>query len=468
MLEAPLQYSIKKGRSVVKKLISVIILLCICVLTLGSCAAFTEPKSAAALYTKFATAMDSLDSYSYLGSLDAKLLMSGELYTVKGEYDGVTATVGGKLFDLTDNTVTFSGGQIETDASYRYLSAFYDGKTFVKNSDSSYDFEQKLYSVMTEEEYIEFQSDGAELGSKDYLDCESSEFSKTEDGWTLSLSGYESDFIEQLLEELGLLSMLDLLPLDASFEFIIDKDYRLLKRTSTVIFEEGSAQSLEFVSTYSDFNKAEPDLTLVDTKDYTEVYDIRTLNEVGDLYTELRGSDSGNFVLDLEQSIYSDSYEERYTETDTVAYGVGADGFFYNITAETTDGELDIKYKNGVQTITYSGQSQNSNLSESDAKAVIQSLLLSSGFDSTAVKGMEMVSNGVYKFTLAQKDLSAYKEFFANFDGTLDSVEHTVTVTLKDGKIEKIESKLTAAGEANDAGTLVPLTYTQRSKLEIK
>ena len=117
------------------------------------------------------------------------------------------------------------------------------------------------------------------------------------------------------------------------------------------------------------------------------------------------------------------------------------------MTSNINGQNMQIKYENGKQTISASGQKKTTDSTDLVAKATIKQILNCTGYDIDSIKSFENNGDGDYKVKLDKKNDEAYKNVFGDgtelYDATLD-----VTYTVKDGKITMIN----ASGEMKSKG----------------
>jgi hypothetical protein len=146
-----------------------------------------------------------------------------------------------------------------------------------------------------------------------------------------------------------------------------------------------------------------------------------------------------------------------YSERDTVIYGKKNGAYFYDATATTGSENFEISYANGTQTIRVSGQEQTVSQTEDAAKAYIQSLINTAKYAANYVSLISKKSEGVYEIQCYQPESSAYDAIFEAYSGKTKSILQTLTITVENGSITKIENYTVAKGTANTGYSTVSM-----------
>lgn len=437
-----------------KKLICYALTLFSCVLMLTACQSKDpdtvhekkpfEPESAMQLWEKIDATMDELESYEMDNAAQVVYYYMG--YEIGLDMGGKTITTAVAHYEETETVIACP--EIEMNQTMTMVQAYYGGKMYTAANDGIYD--QKFCSEMTYEEYKETKNDDL-AGDIDITDCTESVFSKGEDGsWKLNFSGYTKKTIDKILDGMELTNEMLGAPIeDMEVTLVADKDFYAQKMELSLLFAEAEGEPLpEFsvIAEYSKFNEAVFDAVVLAPEDYSVVDDVRILEKVGDALKERQAATSGEFTLEHKSTSELMGHTENSYERDSVSYGKKNGAYYYDITAELNGQQLAIQYRNGVQTVTSAGESQTASQAEDDAKAFIDGLIDSAKYNPMAVAAIEKKDEGVYLFNVAQQDLSAYDYYFAGVDVEITSAAQQITVTLDNGHLAKIESKITLDG----------------------
>ncbi len=440
--------------------------ICLCMTVFASCNPDPkfEPQNAGELWDKINETMDALNSYESTGTgtlsfklanvkfsmdMEMKLIVSG---LKEGDY--YYYNFSDMSLDQTDDTSLASvPDEIMREKS---IEAFHNGKMFV--SLESDERTQKLCSPLTKEEYIAYrESRESETSDIDYNDCTNASFTHNEDGtWTLQYSGYTKKTIDQMVDDFGMMETeFDFEVEDMEVFILCDEKFQVKEMNVKFIFDESSKEStdpfFELKTQYTSYNAATPVTDTLNPADYTEIPDCRFLTEVEDMIEALEEKKDGSFTLDLEQtlSIPSLNQTQSYTEIDTVVYGEKNGSYFYDITAVTDSENIEISYENGKQTIRVEGEEQIFSQTKADAKAYINGLINTASYSPDYVSLITKKADGVYEIQCDEPETAAYEAMFETYAGELLEISQTITITVQDGSIVKIENHTLAKGNAS-------------------
>lgn len=462
-----------------KKIFVIFLAICLCLTVFTSCQPVKEPdfepQNAKALWDKMNETMDSLNSYESTGTGKISFNIANVKFSMEMEMKLIVAGLKEGdyyYYSFSEMTADQTDGAVLGSASTEIMNeksieAFHDGKMFI--STVSKERTQKVYSSLTKEEYIAYrESQEAKNGDIDYNDCTTASFTHNEDGtWTLQYSGYTKKTVDKMLGTFGMMEMdFDFDVEDLEFFILADEEFRVKEMNVKFIFDERSMESsapfFEIKTQYANFNAATPITDTLNPADYTEIPDCRLLTELEDMIEALEDSKNGSFTLDMAQTLTVPSLEQRqvYKETDTVTYGEQNGSYFYDIKAVSGSDTFEISYANGKQTIRISGQEQTVSQTKADAKAYINGLINTAKYSSDYVSRITKKAEGVYEIQCDRPDTTNYEAIFEAYSGDLLEISQTITVTVKDGKIEKIENYTFAKGTAS--------TGYQRISMEIE
>ena len=339
-------------------------------------------------------------------------------------------------------------GDSKTPEESASLTVYDDGRVyFLEDSNKEV---TKYASDTTAEEFRAYLEENGEID--DYIyDCETKEFSENEDGnWELVLSDYTDEALDGMYEKAGLGLLFDADSIeDIKTEILVDEDFHVLEYELKFKFnedEEGNKPQAVFKSEFSKHGEAErKDL---DTEGYENKNSLLEMKKLDRMLGELITRESATVQLNVRQSITRHANEiYNNAEYDKISYGIRDGKFFYDMTSNINGQNMQIKYENGKQTISASGQKKTTDSTDLVAKATIKQILDCTGYDIDSVKSFENSGDGDYKVKLDKKNDEAYENVFGDgtelYDATLD-----VTYTVKDGKITMIN----ASGEMKSKG----------------
>ena len=423
-------------------------------LTLVSCG---EPKSAEALYAKVDETMGELNSYEMDLKLDMTFYVSNYKVSSQGTGHAIEdGLVNGDYYFYQETNTTVESKGLSLNETQKSIEAYDNGNYFILNQSST--GTQKMYSPLTAQEVLEYRADH-DMGALDVInDCTNQSFSKKEDGtWELICSGYTKSAIATIEDGMGLDNdMFDAEIMDMKMTLSADAEYHATKIELEFVFEDKkNAPAVSITIDFSKYDAAVRQTEQLNTENYTKVEDIRLLKQVEAMLEEMTERENGSFTLSLTQLTRSSTSpnSSTYKETDEVTFGEGESGYFYDIDATVSGTKYDISYKDGTQTIKTSSKTQNKAQTEKEARDYIKSLINSAGYAQNIVTAIEKRGNGVYRFT-CNPNTQTYETYYANMGGTFKSATQTITVTITDDQLTKIQSAVTAQGSVINYGTI--------------
>jgi len=437
------------------------ILLTICLFTMFFTSCNSKPKSAEELWNKMNKAMDKLDAYETSGTGTLSLTVSGVQFAMDITMNSILSGLNSNdyyYYSSSEFSLKKSGmlpnifNEIMHEKS---IEAFHDGKMFV--SLESDERNQKIYSPLTKEEHIAYrEGKNNDTDDIDFNDCTNASFAQNEDGtWSLQYSGYTKKTMDEMLETFGMN--------DAGFDFdvqdmevsiVADSKFRVKEMKIKFIFDEPDGSptpSFEISTQYSNYNAVTLITDTLNPEEYTEIEDCTLIYEIEDMLEALEEKTDGSFTLNMTQkvSIPTLNQSQLYSEQDTVTYGKKNGAYFYNATATAGSENFEISYANGKQTILVSGQEQTVSQTEDEAKAYISGLINTAKYSADYVSTLTKKSDGVYEIQCHQPESSAYDAIFEAYSGKTKSIVQTITVTVENGSIVKIENHTLAKGYAH-------------------
>lgn len=404
------------------------------------------PENALELWNKVDATMDALTSVE--GTTVTKVVYYAMGYEFK--MDSTMFSFSGDDAEYIEANVKNVCAEMELDQTIKTVNAYYDGKMYSAMNDGIYD--QKLCSVATKEEYGAAM-DGALTDKVDISDCNGGKFSKNPDGtWTIEFSGYTNKTMNQLLEAMDMSDDMLGAPIeDMKVTVLANKDFLCQSMSVNFVFEEQEDSvkpEYSMTATYSKFNEAVFDGSVLKAEEYTEVADLFALKKIEEDLAQRQNATSGNFVLDLTTTTRYYGQTSKNKETDIVTYGKKNGAYYYSIIAETGDTEMTLVYQNGMQTVKADGEEYKNALTDADAKATVDSLINSALFNSLVVTNIEKEAEGVYMLTCDKVNLDVYSARVAATGVKLNSGEQAIKVTFDDdGNLVKIESLVFLKGK---------------------
>ena len=411
-----------------------------------------KPETAQELYDKIDEQMNALTSYKADISMSMTFFVGG--YEIKGNATGYT-TVGEDFFqqELTTKLVS---DKLDLDQTQKNGEAYYNGNYFISNEQG--DKVQKLYSEMTLEEARECHSEN-ELDTIDFMkECATKNFQKLTGGtWELSCSGYTKGAIEKINESMGLDNeMLSGEIMDMKLVIKANEDYLVKQMKMELVFAEADDMpAVSVTMNYYQYNSASIAPDSLKTEDYRKVDDLKVLFELDKLLEELAERRYCNFTLDIEERVEDQDGNNlsEYTEENSILFGYENGDYFYDIDSVINGTDYNITYKDRIRTVTSGDESQKIAQTEVEAREWIKSLINGVGYSSDIVTYVESRGNGSYKLTCSNLNTDPYEEFYENNSAKLSSVTQTISVVIKDGRLARLSTWISASG-SNKYGSL--------------
>ena len=348
----------------------------------------------------------------------------------------------------TTTALKNADGNLQDPTTGTSLVAFDDGKVFYRNDNGTTHTE--LYSDSDIEDFLVYRQRNSGRGDTDILfaGCEKKEMTKEEDGsWTLVLSGYSEDALEEIWEYFGMKSVAKLTD-ESSLTLTVkaDKSYRV---TSIAIhfLIEGKRRSTACDSvlngeiTFGSFNQAKRVENEYSDDDYQKTGNVLALLHMIDQISEWENADSGRFSLtssmDSESSgnvgVTGTTVEEiNFWNYDHSGYGFAVDSI-------ATDGtKTELYYDSGELTVMKGNREVGTqSMTEDNARQIIQMVFASVSVDPAYVTGIDDLGDGVFEI---HADEFARKQQQNSW--LYDSYTYTIRVTIRDGKPVNIVSEM--------------------------
>ncbi len=425
-----------------------------------------ETLTADEIYERIDAKMDAYDSYESTISMIMNVTINGIEVNTKTEGVDIRRGLATDNFEFyTDMEITVSTSASSEKEKIVNIEAYHEGNYFVSYRGGG--ISQKLYSPMSKEDARAYAEDG-ESDFFEYNDCVNKEFVKNEDGtYEVTFSGYTAKAVNDILDETGLdTSMLSAEIVDVKFSVKADAEFNATELALDFEFKQTAGTKLPEISvkgTFSKYNEAEIKSASINPDQYTKVDDVRLLDDIDELLTARTEAEEGEFTLTISQSVKVMGESQYSQEVDHVVYGVGSDGYFYDIDADMNGTKYDIAYSKGAQSVTVDGQTQQAPQAEQDARAFVENLINSCQYDEKLVTGLTKVSDNEYTITCEPK--ATYEAVFESMGAKYRSVKQTITLTLEDGKITKIYSNVDAKGYFSEGYNTYEVSFTVKSEV---
>ena len=468
----------KKFRSIL-----LIILAFSMIFSLASCMEVDDPEettetpesektyTADELYEKIDAKMNDYDSYEAAIEMVMNVTVNGVYVKSTGKGTAIECGVNSENYEFyTELSVTISSPALPSTQKVTTIEAYHGGNYFMSNRGQG--AEQKFYSPMTLEE-AEKMRDDDDTALMDYLsleNCVNKEVKANEDGsYELICSGYTANSVHEIMEKTGMdTSMITSDVVDVVVTIKADNEFNATEIGIEFVFEQKPGEKetpvFTFKGTYSKYNEAEINTSSINPEKYVKVDDLGMLAETKELLDAKLAKEEGSFTLDISQTLKIMGETQQNAETDNVTFGKNDKGYFYDIDADMNGTKYDISYSQGVQTVTANGQTQQGAQTEAEARAFVESLMNSCQFNENLVKDMKKESDTKYVFTCEPKD--TYKALIEQMGATFRSVSQTITITVENGEIVKIESEVKAKGAVTQGNSTFELSFTVISNVK--
>lgn len=428
----------------VRLLLTVTVVL-VLLLALSSCCT----NSAKGVFKKVNTAMSKLDSYKSETTVTVSVNMSGQAVAISGNVSQVMYKTRSKdcYVYSEQNTRTTAAGNVT--AATRIM-AYNDGYAFSYSSTGA--SVQSLCSPLSRKDFLEYyQYNASGFDTRDIYDCESRTLTQNENGaWEIRFSGYSDEAINAYLATLGFdVDTLDNKAVDMEVTLKANSKFYATVMSTKVIFKnDDSTTSPKIESTvyYSAYDEVVPDTSELNTAYYQKVEDIRLIDGLQYMISDLQSKKSGRFTHKVTQT----SGSSTYTEDNIVRFGTTAGDFYYEIDAKINGEKRTITYRDGKKTTEKSDKTDTVKQSEAEARTFINGLINSASYNAMYVKDIVKLKDGRYKVTLEITNVKAYQDLITSAGGAYAGAEQTVYFTLKRKKIDKIESVTTISHSRGD------------------
>ena len=464
-----------------KKTMLLTCVLLVCAMLSASCGSVIEairpaPKSPETLWARIGEAMGG-DFAAYEMAMEMDMVMVVEGYVMESAATGVMIEDDGDdYYYYSETTVSVSCKELDMEQETRSISAYMDGKAFELRAEDGY--ERKLYSEMTKEEYLAYLADDEQEDADqepDFQDCTHAEFAQNEDKtWTLTYSGYTKKAINQITRTFDAQTDVfgaDIVDMQVTFK--ASEDFRVTDVTIAFEFDVPEDQDKQPALEIRLQIKAVGDgitrvTDTIDPAKYREVDDLAIRKEIDQLIKDRYEAEKGSFRYVQDQIFKVMGQTEKFTETDTVQYGVKDGKFYYDVKAEYDDAEMTLSYKNGTCTVVWDGESVDEPQTEEEARALIEMLINDStyGYNAESITNIKDKGNGVWEIEQALGDAAEFEVIFTNMGGEYKSATQTITVTIRNDALVEIKTVVKASGRITSGGSIYEASYTLQMHTE--
>ena len=459
-----------------KKRIIPICLLLICVLMLASCDALTAklglpPKNAEQLMARIESRMDSYESYR--ADIQIPFCIYYDSYKIEGDITGIIIEDRAReddYYSYMEMSAEMASPQLDYSTSFKTVDAYHEGNAFTSYVGGTTSC--KLYSPLTPEQYLAYR-EGDSVTDIDFTDCDNVEFAKTDNGYSLTFSGYSAQVMADFSENSGLKADEFGEPLkDMTVTIETDESCTVTKFSLEMIFDVTEytrfVPEFSMTMTFSQFDAVERITSSINPARYTKLDDVRPLKQLGDMLDDRIDADSGSFVLTQTDrlSILNEVYEAN--ETDTVTFSRSEDGYEFSVDFESDEGHGTIRYKDGKNTVGLGGESTSVDMTDAEAEAFVENLIRPAtlgGYDRYLVADIKATENG-YAVTMLVTSSGNLAKVIESYGGQFQSGTHTIDFTVKDGKITAMTTVFEAKGTVNvNNGSSATLSVGEYSTL---
>ncbi len=426
------------------------------------------PTTASELWEKADSVMDALQSYGIKQEMKMVLYASGNKIVTDSTFEGVSSNGEENYYRYFSGKSHMVCEALSLDDTTEMKEAYYDGKMYRMNK--GLDNDQKLCSTVSIEDYKEYEEDSL-LENVDFDDCMRKDFSEQEDGtWKLTFSGYTKKAIGLVMKELDLDDeMLGADVLDMDVDLLADAEFRVKKLNIKFLFdlEEDSTTAPEFTikANYDRYNEAKFDFDAFLPEEYTQVDDLLILDEFEKGIEEHQNSKKGSFTLTSKTETKFMGQTVTEEEEDRISYGEENGIYYYDLTAETTDGKVEMSYHGGGLKVTVDGESEIGPQTEDEAKATVDELIDYATFAKESVTGIEKTAEDTYLIKIDKLNEEVWGAAFEAQGMEYVSGSQEISVTFKDGKISQYSTNSIIQGNVREGVQVESISVATQTTL---
>ena len=396
-----------------------------------------EPTTADELYELIEEKMDAQESYKIKENTSAVFYTSGYEININIEAEGIYDSLNSDdYYFYYDSELIMDVPEFSKQVCAYSVKSYQNGTYF--SSYKEEDEEQKIYTLMTKDEFLEYKEGNVEM-DLDVYSSTTRTFEKNDNGWVFMASGFTKKSINSFIKSIGFEEeFVGGDPIDFEIKFEVSNDFLVKTATFTFIFEEKAKDmpSFTLVNEYSSFGNVER--IPLEKDGYTEM-DVRVLDNIEESLNEIKKSTDFKFITKKTIDINVLDTVQTTTEQATISYGEDRNGYFYSIESKINGVEYKIDYENGVETVKVGDDTSRSQMTDDEARTTVKYYLDPASFSKTNVKNLSKNDDGSYTITFLTVNASRYREDYYNpLGGVYSGATEELVVTLQNGKLTKM------------------------------
>ena len=355
----------------------------------------------------------------------------------------------GALLEQSVTTVWVGGEKTVTYTDEGYM----NGMMFTYNKEGK--AVSKLKSPITWEEYEAFRDnqmeDVPEIGVGEGF-CTTMTCQQGDDGiWTATYEGFTEQgmkYFRYIIKGLETAAEAEHTLKDVRLTYVADKDLTPLSQKMEFIFDEK-----EDAETRVPVITAEMEITGLnntvfseeyDISDFTEVEDLRTVENFTSALNDRMNADSGAFTTTTKATAIYAGQNNKTTTVQNVTYK-NHDGYEFTLDLAQEGYEISMAYKKGNVTTTVREEktgtvvdSTTESMTEFEAQATVQQLMNSESISALDIIDVNIkdAENGIYRFTLGESVKNGLNEQYEMAYGSkIDTFRGHIEATVVEGKL---------------------------------
>ncbi len=363
----------------------------------------------------------------------------------------------GDYYYYSETSHSLTVGSIHNPTKTRILNAYYDGTAFSSVTQGKTII--KLCSPMSASGYRKYQLQHSAVADVDYTNCKNVSYSTSEDGYTLTYSGYDPQDLLELLSNSGLDEQtLGAAPDDMNVVLEIDDQYLPISISMEMVFVASSPikepPTFEIYMEFSEFNQAQRITNTIELEDYTKIPDLRLLDGLEKLiYDRIKSRESSFTYVTNEELNTKTTVRKSNMQGGGTCYNT-KDGFECDILISSESvNRIDVEYSNGELNLFNGRRYDDQKMDDEQAQEYVYSLL-ALGYDPASVVNIEKTKHG-YLVTMLSTKSSAPAQSLSQSGIQYDSGTYTIEFVIKWGKLSSVTSNFFA----NCSLSGVSLTY---------
>ena len=422
-----------------KKISLLLVCVFLCLIALATMSSCGNIK-AAMTWSKVANKMNKLDSYEMDAKTSLVYYTDGKEISETTESHTIVDVSEDDFYYYSKNDVNVSAPELGIDQDFISVVAYKEGIYYLRNKSSGVD--NRICGEMGVDDFNEFVITSFDLVNMSK--CKQVTTKKLSNGSkSVTCSGYNDKGIEMLTEMLNIdTSIFEQRIIDCSVSLVYDNKNRIQTTSYVFRFEKSDDDApntkLSVFIQYSKYNEAERTDKYIKKDGYTEVDNIKLLNDISKHLSELYKKDKGSFKLNRTQTLEVGSTITTHNESDVIRYGTNKDGFYYTIFSTVNGVEKTLTYSKGDE----DGEIKN----DLQARSYVASLINSAGYSPVNVTNIIDRGNGVYEFECRIINPSVYRRYMTDNGIEYYNTTLKMTVTVYHEKIKKLESEIVIRG----------------------